>query len=457
MKAISRIFGDFRTDGIRRREREFLPAASEFMNNPPRPFARLTLWTICIMLTAAIIWAIVGEVDEIAIAPGTVIPRGYVKTIQAEDGGVVKAIAVHEGERVKVGQLLIELDATINHADMSRLLADADYYRMQIDCANALIAGNAFWADKARYPYQEQSNITAQNVLFKNKQAALLSRALQCASDISVARAALVAEQATESKYSELLKNSAFIEQRAETGNKQDGVSLFQLYEYKDKRVNLQESLSAQRAIVTRAAAGISQSLAASDTVQQCALDELNTKLVENEHALDQTLAELAKIERKATQRRIVSPIDGCVSQMSVRTIGGVLTPAQALMTIVPAKDGLTTECWIANKDIGFVHAGQRARLKMDTYNFQKFGTIDATIVSISPDAIEHETTAGAKEYAFRADIVPDRDCVYINNTPARISPGMTLSAEIVLRKKRIIDFFIEPFKKYSSEAFRER
>ena len=186
-------------------------------------------------------------------------------------------------------------------------------------------------------------------------------------------------------------------------------------------------------------------------------MDDLNSKLVENEHALDQSQSELEKIERKSAQAIINSPIDGYVSQISIRTIGGVLTPAQPIMTIVPANDTLAAECWIANKDIGFVKTGQHAQIKMDTFNFQKFGMLEASVESISPDAIEHDIGNGQKEFAFRAVLKLDCDSILINNKKVRLTPGMTLTGDILLRKKRIIDFFLEPFKKYTSEAFRER
>lgn len=457
MSIFKKVFADFFSDDDKRREREFLPSAVEFIHNPPRPFARIALWTILLLLTVGIIWSVFGYVDEVAVAPGKIVPKGYVKTIQAEDGGVVKKIAVYEGQFVKKGQLLVELDATINHADLKRLLADADYYRMQIDYLRALITNSDFLATKAKYPAQDASNIKAQNILFANKRAAIQSKLRLSDADIRSAKAALTAEIATQNKYRELLQNSTFIEDRANTSNKQDGLSLFQLYDYKNKKIDLQESFASQTALVAKAHASISQSEASRANVRESLLDDLNTKLVENEHTLDQTQAELEKIQRKNSQATILSPIDGYVSQISVRTIGGVLTQAQAIMTIVPANDTLEAECWVANKDVGFVKQGQRAQIKMDTFNFQKFGLINATVKSVSPDSIEHELGNGQKEYAFRVVLKLDRDYVMINDKKARLTSGMDLTGEILLRKKRIIDFFLEPFQKYTSEAFRER
>ncbi|MFA6075452.1 MAG: HlyD family type I secretion periplasmic adaptor subunit [Negativicutes bacterium] len=457
MSIFRKIFSDFLSDTDKRREREFLPSAVEFIHNPPRPFARLALWTIVLLLTFGIIWSIVGYVDEVAVAPGKIIPKGYVKTIQSEDGGVIKKIAVNEGQFVKKGQLLVELDATINHADLKRLRADADYYRMQIDYLRALITGGNFHATKEKYPAQDVSNIRAQNILFENKKDAIRSKLRLSDADIAAAQAGLTAEIATENKYRELLKNSTFIEDRANTSNKQDGLSLFQLYDYKNKKIELQENFASQTALVAKAHASVTQSEASRANVRESLLDELNTKLVENEHTLDQSQAELEKIERKNSQATILSPIDGYVSQISIRTIGGVLTQAQAIMTIVPANDTLAAECWVANKDVGFVKIGQRAQIKMDTFNFQKFGLINATVESVSPDAIEHDTGNGQKEYAFRAVLKLERDYVMINDKKARLTAGMDLTGEILLRKKRIIDFFLEPFQKYTGEAFRER
>ena len=141
---------------------------------------------------------------------------------------------------------------------------------------------------------------------------------------------------------------------------------------------------------------------------------------------------------------------------MSVHTLGGIVTEAQPLMTIVPNDVTMEVEAWAENKDIGFIALGQTAEIKLETFNFQKYGTIEADVVDISPDAVE-ETKGKEKSTKFRELLRPRSEGIFVNEKQVELMPGMTASAEIKIRKKRVIEFFLDPFRKYKSESLRER
>ena len=138
---------------------------------------------------------------------------------------------------------------------------------------------------------------------------------------------------------------------------------------------------------------------------------------------------------------------------MAVHTVGGVVTQAQPLLVVVPDGVGMEAEVWVANKDIGFVQPEQRAELKVETFNFQKFGTVSGVVAEISPDAVEDKD----KGRVYRVILRLDRNEVNVDGRLASLSPGMTVMGEIKIRQKRIIEFFLDPFKKYQSEGLRER
>jgi len=142
------------------------------------------------------------------------------------------------------------------------------------------------------------------------------------------------------------------------------------------------------------------------------------------------------------------------VQQLALHTVGGVVSPAQALMLIVPEGSKMEIEAWVPNKDIGFLYEGQSAEIKVETFNFQKYGTLDATLVSVGSDAVEDKE----KGLVYRALLEVDVNHFDLaNDRRVYLSPGMSVTAEIKTRQKRVIEYFMDPFIKYRSEGLRER
>ena len=142
------------------------------------------------------------------------------------------------------------------------------------------------------------------------------------------------------------------------------------------------------------------------------------------------------------------------MNQLAVFTIGGVVTPTQPLMVIVPEGTLLEVEAWAANKDIGFLKVGQSAEVKIETFNFQKYGTVPAEVVELSADAKE-DKDKGTLLYRIALRLKKDR--ILVDNSYIPISTGMSAIAEVKIKEKRIIEFFLDPFKRYQNEALRER
>jgi len=180
---------------------------------------------------------------------------------------------------------------------------------------------------------------------------------------------------------------------------------------------------------------------------------DIASKMVDDRKSLQGYEEELKKAELKSRQSTIVSPVDGRVTQLSVHTVGGVVTDAQSLMIIVPDGTTLEVEAWAANKDIGFLKLGQQAEVKLETFNFQRYGTIDATVTEISADATDDKDKG--RVYRIMLQLQQQEMQMAGGNVP--LSPGMSATVEIKIRQKRIIEFFLDPFRKYKSEALRER
>ncbi|WP_422476279.1 HlyD family efflux transporter periplasmic adaptor subunit [Endozoicomonas sp. ALB032] len=152
-------------------------------------------------------------------------------------------------------------------------------------------------------------------------------------------------------------------------------------------------------------------------------------------------------------QQKIVSPIDGTVQQLQIHTIGGVVQPAQALMQIVPKEATMEVEAWVLNKDIGFVQEGQRAEVKIDTFNFTKYGLIGGELINISDDAVPDEKQG----LRYLASVHIEKDWMLVEKRKVNLSPGMSVAVEIKTGQRRLIEYFLSPLLRFKQESIRER
>ena len=453
-KLMSRITSFYKAAAKNRltaRETEFLPAVLEVTETPPSPVGRMVMWTMVALVAATLSWSVLGRVDEVAVAPGKVIPAGQVKVIQAEDKGVVKNIFVRDGQQVRQGQQLLELDPTISAAELARIRKEHAYYAIEIERLEAERDGRPF--EPGVYPGVDEKDVNNQKALFRSRDNEYRIKLATVESGVRQNRAALNVAAAGKEKYAALLGIAREKEQRIERLVQENAVALFVLLDHRARRMELEQNLSAQDAEIARNEWAVAQSLENLAFIKAERDREIADRLVEDRKQLLTLTEELKKAEEKNRLSRMTSPVDGRVTQLAVHTIGGVVTAAQPLMVIVPADASLLVEAWVANKDIGFVRAGQRAEVKIETFSFQKYGVIEAVVDEVSADAVEDKE----KGRVYRITLQLARSHVVIDGREVFLGPGMTATAEIKVRTKRIIEFFLDPFRQYTSEALRER
>lgn len=432
-------------------EKDFLPAVLEVVEKPPSPAGRIVMWTMFALIFLIIMWSLLGHVDEVAVAPGKLIPVGNVKVVQVEDKGVVKAIHVKDGDKVTQGQLLLELDTTIPAADLASIKKLLDYYNLEIERLQAEKLGIPFspqlTSEVDRKDIQLQLNVyqSRQNE-FRAKLAAAEANVQQNQVSLDVARI-------NEDKLQSLYVIAKDREERIDKLVKENAVAEFVLLDYRSKRLEVQQSLASQIADSARLQSAINQSRETLAGIVAEHERDIDTRLVENRKQVAAYSEELKKAAEKERLSHIKAPVDGRVTQLAMHTIGGVVTEAQALMVIVPEEVNLAVESWVANRDIGFVHEGQQAEVKIETFSFQKYGTVDAIVSEVSPDAIEDKE----KGRVYRVMLQLNKNQIQVGDKQVFFGPGMSANAEIKIRQKRIIEFFLDPFRKYQSEALRER
>jgi len=435
----------------KREENEFLPAVLEVTETPPSPIARIALWTLMVILVVGLLWTIFGHVDEVAVATGKVIPTGQVKVIQSQYAGVVKAIKVRDGQEVKEGEALVELDETTSAAELSQISKQVGYYRLQVRRLEAEQNGTLF--DPEIVAGVDPLEVEMQKRLFAGRTSEIRQRLAQADAKVAEQRSLQVSTAAVLQKYSSLLTVALEQEKRMKKLLDQEAVSYFAYLQYEAKRIEYEQNLAAQQAEISRVQSTLNQALRERDSLLAERQRDIASRIVDDRKQLMNYEEELKKAEQKRRQSTIVAPVNGRVTQLEVHTLGGVVTAALPLMVIVPEGTPLEVEAWSANKDIGFLRVGQAAEVKIDTFNFQRYGTIDATVSVISADAKEDKERGNV----YRILLKMARQDMEVGGRLVPLSPGMTATAEIKIRQKRIIEFFLDPFRKYKSEALRER
>lgn len=433
-------------------EAEFLPSILEITDKPPSPVGRMVLWTILILLTCLGIWSVVGHVTETAVAEGKVIPTGQVKTIQVKNKGIIKEIKVKEGDFVHEGDVLVILDPTSTDADYYSLKKRAEYYKLDIQRLEAEQTGTPFLPKGAEG--LESSDILAEEMLFRSRQGQYNAEKEAAQATLAQKQAALNAAYSNYEKYRDLLSIAMDKENRLEHLVEQNAISEFQLLEQRSQRIDLQKNMTVELDAIEEAKAEIAEAEKRLRSVDENYSKDIMTSLVEAHkqyYALEEEIKKADENNRMAT---IVAPCDGRVYNLAIHTMGGIVTDAQALMMIVPDNAALELEVWADNKDIGFIKIDQDAEVKVETFNFQKYGVVNAKVIDIGADAANDENdrlTYG--KYLIRLAPGEAAD----ENSNIFLSPGMHVTAEIKIKDKRIIDFFLDPFRQYTSEALRER
>lgn len=433
----------------KKEETEFLASILEVTETPPSPVGRMVLWTIIAFLIVGIAWLFVGEVDEVAVARGKIVPSGNVKTVQSSNKGIIKDILVEEGQAVKKGDVLIVLDTTKTQADVDALKKQVAFYSMTVDRLQAEMNDAPFVVTESEL--LDPKDISAQKSLYSSRRIKLESDKTRLNAVIAQQQASIASGKATQEKYNALLAVAREKEAKLNELYKSDAVSYFQLLEARQTRVDYQKSSEAMVEEILKAEAQLAEANTQLANVIHTYKQETMTQLVEAKRQLDAYQEELRKANQTNDQSTIVAPDSGEVDGLSVYTIGGVVAEGQTLMNIVPEGAKMEVEAYVDNKDIGFVRVGQEAEVKVETFNFQKFGMLDAEVTDISADATEDQRDA-EKDKKYRVTLSLENDTSGLD-----LSPGMNVTSEIKIKKKRIVDFFLDPFRQYMDEALRER
>lgn len=436
-------------------EAQFLPAALALQETPVSPAPRVAMWLLIGFVALALLWACFGHVDLVATAQGKVVPNDRTKTIQPFETATVKAIHVTDGQVVKAGDVLIELDATSATADRDRVASDLGAARLQVARGQALLAAldNGGSALLTRPAGVDELRYTEAQRLLASQLAELGARQGRIDAEVAKREAELRSAQELVRKLEQTLPIARQRAQDYQRLVEQNFASKHGYLEREQARIETEGDL----ANLTTRKKEIEAALREVRGQRTELLAETRRSSLDSITDGQQKVAALEQELRKASTRgqlmRLTSPVDGTVQQLAVHTVGGVVTPAQPLMVVVPRDHALEVEAFLENKDIGFVKPGQDAEVKFETFQYTKYGTVHAHVTSVSHDAINDEK----RGLVYSARVRMDRASIDVDGTAVNLTPGMAVTVEVKTGKRRVIDYFLSPLIVHTSESLRER
>lgn len=446
----------FLADREDRLQYEFLSAAEEIIETPTSPFGRIVLWLIVALLIVTLAWSYFGELDIVASATGRIVPEGSVKIIQPASAGVVIDIRVREGQKVRKGDILIQLDDTIAKTDVKTAQQALIVAELERDILTGALTGTSIvdTVNASDIPEGVKKNLIAlaeSKISASEVQLQLLSSGVSSAQQqVEVQRQN---KKTAESHISRLRAREQRLKKDLEGANPltESGLSN-EIRSVQQQISSLEASLGTYDQQIAQAQTGVTEATRRVSVFTAENMASIYSDAINQEKRIAELENTLVRARQIVDQLSIRAPVDGVVLSLATKTVGGVVTAAQPVAEIVPDNAELIVEAVVQNKDVGFIEVGQQVVIKIDTYSFQRYGYLNGTVESISPDAISDEKYGLV--YKMKVQIDGNRTS---KNNDIRIEPGLSVTAEITTGKRRIIEFFLDPLMTHTDTSLEVR
>jgi hemolysin D len=430
-------------------ETAFLPAALSLQETPVHPAPRRLAWIIMALFVLALVWSIFGQVDIVAVAPGRIIVSDRTKVIQPLEDSVVKRVLVRDGDRVKAGQLLIELDPTMASADKASVQEQLKAAVSEEQRTGALLSG----LTAGQTPRLGKNSDAATRTQLESEWQDIQAKLAKLDAEIARRQAEMATVKEAIAKLEETVPMARAREADFKRLVDQGYISGHATQDKTRERIELERDLATQRARLMESQAMLRESEQARAAFRAETTRQLTDRNAQAATRRQQFSADHSKASQRERLTQLTAPVDGVVQQLAMHTTGGVVTTAQPLMIVVPDSPTVTAEVTIANQDIGFVNAGLTATVKLDTFTYTRYGTVEATVDVVTADAVTDEK----KGSYYPAILTLNQKDMDIDGKRVPLSPGMTLTAEIKTGKRRVIEYLLSPIQRGASESLKER
>lgn len=448
---------------------DFAPGLLSIQESPPARLPRAVMYTTIALFAILLLWAIFGKLDVVATAEGKLIPQTYVKIVQPFEQGLVRDILVNEGEEVKAGQILMRLDTTLSDADGKAI--NSDYVGKQITLRriDAELTDQVEFKRKPDDPEAVYKEALAQ---FRANRLSYQTALAEERSTHDKAQSDLAAAQQARTKLIEILPHYREQAQAYADLAKDGYVSKLTATDKARECTEKEQDLKTQEHIIASAQATLALSDRKLEQITADYRQKLQAERADNSDKLDRTQAEVTKQQFRNGLLELKAQQDGIVKDIATHSIGTVISPGTVLMTLVPKDEILRAEVWVSNEDVGFIHTGQPSKVKLASYQFQKYGMVDGEVAVLSADSTDNTQQQGTGQsaqppsnskpgsnhpFVYRALIDLKTQELIVDGVRHALSPGMQVTAEIHLGSRTVIEYLLSPVMGAFQESGRER
>lgn len=435
----------------------FAPDMIRLEREAPSPLPRMVLYGVLALVALVTAWACLGRLDIVAVSQGKLIPESFIKIVQPAEAGVVREILVAEGASVREGDVLVRMDTRLSDADVRTVQGELARKRLQLRRIDAELAGTRLSrvpTDPPDVAAQVEAQLAARRQAYLDAlgaEQALRTRARHDLGSAAEIEAKLVQ---TTPIFREQEKAWAQLAHEGYAGR-------LLVLDRQRSRIEAEQELRAQRRNIESLRATLTQADKRIAQIHSNYRQQLHNERAEAQAQIDKLRQDAEKLQHRHALLELKAPQSGVVKDLATHTAGTVLAPGTIVLTLVPQNEPLLAEVWINNADAGFVHAGQKARVKLATYPFQKYGMLDGLVRQVGADAQDraHAPDGGSRapsELAYRALIEIDPESA-ADARRLRLVAGMAVSAEVHIGRRTVLEYLLSPVQKVATEAARER
>lgn len=454
------IYKDTGTDPL-----DFSPSIIRLQEKPPAPLGRAVLKAVGVLFCGLLLWAAFGRLDIVAVADGKLVPRTYLKIVQPAEQGIVKEILVNEGESVKKGQVLMRMDAVMSDAQGRELVSEYHRIRLALRRIDAELGSRPLSIEK-----DDPADIYAQVLTQYNANRRSLESSLdEQRSALDKAKEEMAAAREIRIKLEQVLPHYREQAKAYEDLGREGYVARLEATDKQRERIEKEQDLKSQEYVIRSNQAVIAQTRKKIAQITADYQRQLNAERSEAAGQFEKVRQELAKQQHQNDLLELKAPQNGVVKDLATHTAGTVVNPGTILMTLVPLDESLQAEVWLTNEDIGFVRPGQKVKLKISAFTFQKYGMIDGVVEKVGADSSDNRGQGNTLEQNGDTSGKSDSKLYYktlvtlasqrlaANGKSYKLAPGMQAAAEIKLGTRTVLEYLFSPVTKAFHEAGRER